>query len=596
MKIFLSHASRDKALVREIRNHLPEHVRSWLDEKQLLIGDDLGGSIKKAIEADTDYVIIFLSRDSVTSKWVKRELAWALKREKQLGRPFVLPMLLDKETWSLVQPKGFRSRKYILCTDFSEQGVAHAANLLSEELFACLSREAEKQSLPESLVEMVDMPIQGQSEHMIKLGAGVLLECSTLEPKLNLPYKTDFIGQDIFFPLIDLKLKNSGNGVAYLTKLEIDVENVSVNTTPILEFYIASTDQHDMLLQVKNCGWGPARDVCIENLHDDKLRKHLKLKQKDYFWRGEIEAGKAIDILIPKSTIITVSSGPISGSPGFITYADSTGKEHAFQFRYSPYPFEEYVINLADAGFEVRHHDYARAREPSARYNVILPTEPTKYLKGFDISHEIAPQQTERFQVVAASEKSADFHLVVRVRYDRDKIVASQTVKLSVVNPNSLWYYNYLKPSWIASADESLKGHGANEFLARKLFPESGDSFKEVFLRGDEIVEPKDKQTRRPVDEDNRESTAIALKNIAWMLIDEEIDIAGGVRKAKRAVQLSPKEPYHMDTLALGLYKLGSYDEAAKYWEMAQQNGLDDAELRACLGRAREAARKQRNL
>ena len=50
MKVFLSHSSRDKALVREIRSHLPEHVTTWLDEEELLVGQDLKISIKSAIE------------------------------------------------------------------------------------------------------------------------------------------------------------------------------------------------------------------------------------------------------------------------------------------------------------------------------------------------------------------------------------------------------------------------------------------------------------------------------------------------------------------------------------------------------------------
>jgi len=46
MKIFFSHSSRDKPLVREIQKSLPEHIKSWIDEKELLIGDDLKDSIK----------------------------------------------------------------------------------------------------------------------------------------------------------------------------------------------------------------------------------------------------------------------------------------------------------------------------------------------------------------------------------------------------------------------------------------------------------------------------------------------------------------------------------------------------------------------
>ena len=48
--------------MREIKSHLPEHIKLWIDEKDLLIGDDLENTIKDAIEADSDYVILFIDK------------------------------------------------------------------------------------------------------------------------------------------------------------------------------------------------------------------------------------------------------------------------------------------------------------------------------------------------------------------------------------------------------------------------------------------------------------------------------------------------------------------------------------------------------
>ncbi len=590
MKIFLSHSSKDKPLVREIRKQLPEHIKAWIDEKELLIGEDLEGSIKNAIDAGSDFVLLFLSSDSVESEWVNRELEWALKREKEIGRPFVLPILLDKQSWDLVQPSSFRSRKYILCSDFSENGVAQVAKEVSDELFAWLSRNLEESAERKAHIKIVDIPVQKQSEQILNIGKGELLECSAIEPKLRFPYKTDFIGQDVFFPMIDLKFKNSGDDVSYLTSLEIDVQEVRVNPVPILEFYISTTKQHDLLIQVKNCGWGPALDVYIDNLNYEEFRKHLKLQQKDYFWHGTIEAEKIVDIVIPRSSILIPSNNPISCPCGFVTYRDVDGEEYGFMFRYTPYPFEDYTININKNSFEVTYQDYARAKEPSARYNIILPTEPSSYRQSFQISHEVAPKETERFQIVIASEKSADFRFIVQIRYDGDNTVRSDEVNLSVVNPNHLWYYNYLKPSWLSQATESLRGHhSANEVFVQKLFSKGGDEFSEVYLHGEQIIESIYKPKSSDTDIKDRESSANAFNNIAWMLIDEEVDIAEGIRKAKKALELSPNDPYILDTLALGHYKKESYREAIRYWEMAQQHGLDDDELRECLDRARKA-------
>jgi hypothetical protein len=91
-----------------------------------------------------DLVLIFVGRDAVRSAWVKKELEWALKRERELGRSFVFPVLLDDESWDLLKPTEFRRRKYIKCTDYSEAGVRSTAERLKDELFALSSRLVER--------------------------------------------------------------------------------------------------------------------------------------------------------------------------------------------------------------------------------------------------------------------------------------------------------------------------------------------------------------------------------------------------------------------------------------------------------------------
>lgn len=61
MRIFLSHSSRQKPLVREVKKYLPEHINEWIDEKDLLVGDE--------IDADADFVILFIDSYAVESAW-----------------------------------------------------------------------------------------------------------------------------------------------------------------------------------------------------------------------------------------------------------------------------------------------------------------------------------------------------------------------------------------------------------------------------------------------------------------------------------------------------------------------------------------------
>lgn len=140
MKIFISHSSRDTALIREILGHLPTYLQRWFDEEQLLFGMNLDVSIRNAIRDDVDYVIIFLSGDAIASDWVEREFRWALKREQELGRTFVLPVVLE-DVWDQVRPVKFQNRKFLSCYDQSKRAVAEFADKLKDELAAWLSAQ-----------------------------------------------------------------------------------------------------------------------------------------------------------------------------------------------------------------------------------------------------------------------------------------------------------------------------------------------------------------------------------------------------------------------------------------------------------------------
>lgn len=144
MRIFLSHSSHYKPLLRELRAKLPEHINAWIDEDRLLVGDDLPKSLEQAISKESDFVVLFIDERAAQSAWVKREIEWALSVERTLGRSFVLPVVLHKDSWEQFEPADLRKRKYLACYDFSEQGVNALAQGLSGQLFAWLSRDVER--------------------------------------------------------------------------------------------------------------------------------------------------------------------------------------------------------------------------------------------------------------------------------------------------------------------------------------------------------------------------------------------------------------------------------------------------------------------
>ena len=134
MRIFLSHRSRDKALVREFRSLLPRFLDTWLDEDSLAWGDSFPAELKRSIQSGVDFLIIFLDNDALRSEWVKQELKWAIEREKELKRTFVLPILLE-EVASEILPPGFSERLYLRLSDFTRASVESLANRVTLRLF-----------------------------------------------------------------------------------------------------------------------------------------------------------------------------------------------------------------------------------------------------------------------------------------------------------------------------------------------------------------------------------------------------------------------------------------------------------------------------
>lgn len=100
LRVFLCHASQDKPAVRDLNLKLlaENWVDPWLDEDQLLPGQDWNLEIEKAVES-SDVVLVFVSSVSVAKEgYVQKELRRVLNiaLEKIDGAIFVIPIRLDE--------------------------------------------------------------------------------------------------------------------------------------------------------------------------------------------------------------------------------------------------------------------------------------------------------------------------------------------------------------------------------------------------------------------------------------------------------------------------------------------------------------------
>ncbi|MCW5205551.1 toll/interleukin-1 receptor domain-containing protein [Desulfobulbus sp. F5] len=96
--IFLCHSSADKAKVRELYHRLKKDgYYPWLDEEDLLPGQDWQYEIRKAVRSSS-IVIVCLSRDSVNKRgYVQKEICFALDaaEEQPEGKIFIIPVRLE---------------------------------------------------------------------------------------------------------------------------------------------------------------------------------------------------------------------------------------------------------------------------------------------------------------------------------------------------------------------------------------------------------------------------------------------------------------------------------------------------------------------
>ena len=136
MKIFLSHASESKPLVRRLTEPLPAHVSVWLDRDAMAPGQRFAPRIEAAIRNDCDFVLVFIDEFALASDWVKRETALALQRQADLQRAFVLPVMLQ-DVGVRMKVLGIDPEQmlYLEATDHSDEGIAAAARTLADELF-----------------------------------------------------------------------------------------------------------------------------------------------------------------------------------------------------------------------------------------------------------------------------------------------------------------------------------------------------------------------------------------------------------------------------------------------------------------------------
>lgn len=116
-KVFLSHSSVDKSIVISVALDLQEKgISTWLDAFDILPGESITSKINKGLE-ECEFVLLFLSNNSVKSNWVTKEWETMLWDEINSGKIKIIPVKLEE----CEIPKILQTKKYIdLSTNYSD--------------------------------------------------------------------------------------------------------------------------------------------------------------------------------------------------------------------------------------------------------------------------------------------------------------------------------------------------------------------------------------------------------------------------------------------------------------------------------------------
>src|SRR2546421_12694596 len=108
-QVFVSHSTKDRSFVeQEILPLLKKRgIDTWYAESDIQTAEQWERSIQKGLE-QSDWFLVVLSPRSQCSRWVKREVHWAMEERPNHFIP-VLMETCDLKDWHL----GFRELQYV---------------------------------------------------------------------------------------------------------------------------------------------------------------------------------------------------------------------------------------------------------------------------------------------------------------------------------------------------------------------------------------------------------------------------------------------------------------------------------------------------
>jgi len=138
---FISYSSRDDTFARRLYADLQARgVRCWFAPEDLKIGDIFMERIEHSIRVYSKLIII-LSKHSIESSWVEREVDAAFEKERKQKSVVLLPIRLDKAVKESDKPWAAEIRRRRHIGDFSKWRQPEDYQKSFEQLLEALKRD-----------------------------------------------------------------------------------------------------------------------------------------------------------------------------------------------------------------------------------------------------------------------------------------------------------------------------------------------------------------------------------------------------------------------------------------------------------------------
>jgi hypothetical protein len=113
---FISYSHKDTAIADRITSDLREKGYDvWRDIEQIHVGESIRQALEAGIEHST-FLLVLLSKNSVTSSWVHDEIDMAVTLEKEEKQIILLPVILEK----CKIPRLIKSRKWVSLENYEK--------------------------------------------------------------------------------------------------------------------------------------------------------------------------------------------------------------------------------------------------------------------------------------------------------------------------------------------------------------------------------------------------------------------------------------------------------------------------------------------